>query len=217
MCFNAIPDRVTFLAGVLDSEIKAKERKAPQRRQRNVEDNVKEVQPEQVEHAKKDVDQLSAAEKTMHDMKKRLKKRGKEEYLKNVERAKANNEDLSKVQETGSEIDGIQFLFNPKSFTQTVENIFQFSFMIKKGEAEIGIRSKMDSNASSSSPGLPCGLYVKARKGDEQSAPETTQSVLSFTMRDWKMLCEAHGLENGDMPHRTGSKHQPHHKKSPVS
>jgi len=209
VCFNAVPDRVGFLAGVLDSEIKAKERKAPQRRQRTSQDDVKEVQPEQVQQSKTDVDQLSAAEKTMHDLRRKLKNRCKEKYVQNKERAQANNDDLSKLQETGSEIDGIQFLFNPNSFTQTVENIFHFSFLIKKGEAEIGIRNKLDSTDYAQS-----GLYVKARKSDSELSHESTQSVLSFTMRDWKKLCQSHGLKQGDLPHRTGSKHQPHHKKT---
>ena len=139
------------------------------------------VQPEQVEgNEAQDADKLSATEKTMKDMRKKLHERAKQAI-------EENNE---------TDIDGIQYLFNPKSFTQTVENIFHFSFMIKKGDAGIAVRPKMANNSGGSS-----GLRVAPRAVQDDDPPPT-QAVCSLTMQDWRQLCQAYDLKQGDLPHR---------------
>lgn len=181
ICFNAIPENVTFLAGSLDSQQDIQIKNARKPRQKEVVDDSKEEEPEAVKNSKADADQLSAAEKNMKQLKQVLKARAKEQEAKNKSK----------------EIDGVQFLFNPESFTQTVENIFNFSFLIKKGDAEIGIDKKKS-------------LYVKPQckpTDDRIHEYSPTQAILSFTMRDWKRILMEHGEVTGDLPHRTGSKH----------
>lgn len=185
ICYNAIPDRVSFLAGSLDSLAEMKTKLARKTRQKETIDEAKEEEPEAVQNNKSDADQLSAAEKNLKLMKQVLKTRSRQEAEKQGRKS--------------APVDGVSFLFNPNSFTQTVENIFNFSFLIKKGEAEIGVRDDI-------------GLYVlpKHRPSDEDfqnSQTSATQAVVSFTMSDWRRLVKAHGLTKGDLPHRTGSKH----------
>jgi len=116
ICFNALPDRVAFLAGSLDVELAVKKKKTPKKRVKHVEEEAEEVNPERVnnnETRSDAADKLSAMEKNMRQLKKKL----------NKEHAKA-------VKEEGEDgIDGVKFLVNPKSFTQTVENIFNFTFL----------------------------------------------------------------------------------------
>jgi len=146
--------------------------------------NVEEIQPEQVTTRTKDSDNLSAVEKAMKSMSKKLTQRIKEDH--------------GGVVRDTDDIDGIQFLFNPESFTQTVENIFNYSFLVKDGKGAIFVRDQMEA----SQEGKPPGLRVGPRHNDSVNLQKHTQSVCSFTMSDWRKLCEAHNLEQGDLPTR---------------
>jgi non-structural maintenance of chromosomes element 4 len=200
ICFNALPERVTFLAGALDQEVTLKQKAVRKPREKQAVDQSEEVKPESVQNdkGKTDADKLSAMEKAMITLRKKLEKRNEEELAKSTGNTR------------NPEIDGVQFLFNPKSFTQTVENIFNFSFMIKKGAAAIGVRQNVlnsaDSNDSSASLS---GLYVSLRSSDPDPDAGTppTQAVCCFTMRDWRNLVAKQRLEKGDVPHRTGTRH----------
>ena len=90
---------------------------------------------------------------------------------------------------------GVKFLFNPKSFTQTVENIFNVSFIVKHGQGEIGIRSLddckalgIDENENSIDDDddpfrlLP-GPYVKARDSKKKIKGSVRQAVVALNMR----------------------------------
>mmetsp|Transcript_35503 Transcript_35503/g.47659 ORF Transcript_35503/g.47659 Transcript_35503/m.47659 type:complete len:120 (+) Transcript_35503:98-457(+) len=104
----------------------------------------------------------------------------------------------------GSDIDAVQYLFNPKSFTQTVENIFHFSFLVKKGSAGIFVRSKEDSEKYG---GAKAGPVVRAVGGGAEKPPPK-QAIVALNMKDWKDLCQQFEVKKGDIPHRTGSKHE---------
>jgi non-structural maintenance of chromosomes element 4 len=196
ICFNALPERVTFLAGALDQQLPVKVRAARQPRVKDAIHDEAEVKPESVDANgnKGDADKLSAMEKAMRHIRKKLKARSVEETAANP---------AGEVEEY-PDIDGVRFLFNPKSFTQTVENIFNFSFLIKKGEAEIGVRPPLERRRS------PTGAFVAYRTYDPESPHmECTQAVCRFTMADWRHLCQKQadsGLENWDLSNRTGSR-----------
>jgi non-structural maintenance of chromosomes element 4 len=201
ICFNALPERVTFFAGALDQEVTVKVRAARQPRVKEATSEEAEVKPEAVENKnnKGNADDLSAMEKAMRAIRKKLTARSMEEIN--------TNPGTNELSDQHPDIDGIQFLFNPTSFTQTVENIFNFSFLIKKGEAEIGVRPPLRRRS-------PTGAYVAYRtfNPDEQTA-ECTQAVCVFTMADWRRLCAKQAAASpeqhfvGDLPHRKGTRH----------
>jgi hypothetical protein len=212
ICFNALPEGVSFLAGPLDAQLKEPtEKKARVVRQRAVAEAGEEVKPEQVQagekNKKENVDQLSAL---LKQMKKKLNHRCVSQMATNRERAAGDETAEQLLQETGMEIDGVQYLFNPDSFTQTVENIFHYSFLIKKGEAAIGVRSRRSQALEESSPTSSGftqhqGLYVKPAALNDHR-PENRQAVVAFTMKDWRALVQGYDLQQGDLPHRTASK-----------
>ena len=114
ICFHALPERVSFLAGSLDVEVALKKKKERKQRVRHVEEEAEEVNPENVNNneARGDAaDKLSAMERNMRQLKHKLKKK------------------YQRAAQEGADIDGVKFLFNPRSFTQTVENIFNFTFL----------------------------------------------------------------------------------------
>ena len=220
ICFNAIPERVTFLAGALDHQVTMKVRAVRQARVKNTINDEVEVKPETVDNTtnKGDADKLSAMEKAMRVIRKKLKTRSLEEAEKGAS-ADKNGSD-----ENNPDIDMVRFLFNPQSFTQTVENIFNFSFLIKKGEAEIGVRPTKSLGNSNST--TPSGGFVAYRNFEGSSLNDdpnddmtstATQAVCRFTMADWRRLCQQQAVaagsgttgsfEQGDLPHRTGTKH----------
>jgi hypothetical protein len=175
---------VTFLCGPLDAAPVSKKKQERKERRKQKDDDVEVVKPEQVKEGEQEGDpnKLSATEKTIKSMERTLKKKVKE------------SSDLGK----GLEIDGAKFLCNPNSFTQTVENIFHFSFLIKKGGAKIGIRKSAGLGERSKR-----GLYVSSaapNKDSDSTAPPNKQSVMTFTMRDWRAMCK--GMKEGDLPNR---------------
>jgi non-structural maintenance of chromosomes element 4 len=183
VCFCAVPFGLSFLAGALDAEVR--QRAKPKKRAKKADDGpkekVEETRPEEVINNKSDGDKLSAMEKLNRKVKSRLESRSKEEIAKGIADPK---------------LDAVRFLFNPKSFTQTVENIFTYSFLIKKGNAAIGVRADHDDNNN----GGDKSLFVEWTKAETVNGP-ARQSVCSFTMADFRRLTE--GVDEYDMPNRS--------------
>ena len=156
VCFNALPSNVNFLYGPLDAEYKVKERKKAERKPKVTEqEEVEEEQPEDVDQTQKkesDGNELSAVEEHMTTIAKTLKKRSKEEMRKAKEREEefiskigVDDDDViekqvKKFAKETQKVNAVQNLFNPQSFTQTVENVFHFSFLIKHNKASIEVR-----------------------------------------------------------------------------
>lgn len=184
VCFNALPGRVAFLCGPLAADPTLKKKRERKERRRAEVDLIEAVKPKEVEEGEQEGDpnKLSATEKTIKQMEKSLKKRVKENM----------NAGLS------PEIDACKFLCNPRSFTQTVENIFHFSFLVKKGQAGIKFNDGVVERRGDRTPGLVV-TTINGRGSDGDTGAQT-QSVLTFTMRDWRAMCE--GITEGDLPHR---------------
>jgi non-structural maintenance of chromosomes element 4 len=209
-CFNAVPSDVCFLNGPLQKDAPPVQRKVAQQQRRQVpQEEAVEERPEDVQgHTEKDDNKLSAIEKSMHDMAKELKNKVDHQYRENKRKLEqAFGKDKSaipmdiqkKFKKYGVEIDAIQFLFNPRSFTQTVENIFHYSFLVKKGTGAIALRDEKGLNIEGiqTKPGLKL-KYVS----EDKMAPIARQSILSLTMHDWRALCDVYQVEDGGLPHR---------------
>lgn len=230
VCFNSVPSRVTFLVGPVENGRVPEKRKVRTIRQKKAveESEAEEEEPEELaKKERKSADQLSQADRNLKQMRSYLiKKSGAAQKVNKLryDEVKENEPDhkaMAKKQltEQGNQIDFVRFLVNPKSFTQTIENIFNFSFLVKKGEAKITMRklassplgdsqgSSQGSNSNSNinNPlNLPMsGCFVTVGEGEQDT---TKQCVIPFSMKDWRRVCEAYDLEACDIPHRTGTK-----------
>jgi len=219
-CFNSVPTNVvSFLNGPMDAEYTPKVRKKPERRKPVEEEEDEEEISRQEKNEPSASDKLSAVEKHMVAIDQILKKRCRSELKRKVEameselkemKPEEKKKTISKLQRK-ADICAIQYLFNPRSFTQTVENIFNFSFLIKKGSARISVRQDEKNDQDDEESG-------KTRKGTrpvvthmmmKKNVVQPKQAIVSLDMQDWKDLCQSFNVRKGDIPHRTGSRHAP--------
>jgi hypothetical protein len=206
ICFNAIPSRVSFLNGPLQDGVTLQVKQRVQRQRPVEEDTTEEAKPEDVLQGAqtKDCDQLSAVEQSMKVLEKVLHKQVRKTYTNHKKRLLDEHDgelppEVSKrLKKHGTDLCAIQYMFNPTSFTQTVENIFHYSFLIKKGSAQIALREKLSEFG-------PAGPVVKY-KDENSHRPQPKQCIATLTMKDWRELCAAYQVEKGDVPNRTGSK-----------
>ncbi|KAI3335418.1 Nse4 C-terminal-domain-containing protein [Ustulina deusta] len=96
------------------------------------------------------------------------------------------------LRDTGG-IDLLKFVINPKSFGQTVENMFYISFLIRDGAVQI----EFDDN------GLPS---LQPTAGQDPSAPKRDakrhQAVLSIDMHMWRDIIDAFDITEPIIEHR---------------
>ena len=84
----------------------------------------------------------------------------------------------------------VKLMLNPKSFTQSAENLLALSFRVKSMEAKI----KNDEH------GLP---VVDTIRNQAAAAPSTKQSIVSFSMKDWKTMVKTFDVRDSDcVPNR---------------
>jgi non-structural maintenance of chromosomes element 4 len=216
VCFNALPSNVTFLNGPLQDgqeEFQVQQRASRTQRQR-AEENVEEERPEDVEgHTARGADHLSAVQKNITDVATTLQKKVDRTFNKNKAKLKelyGSLEDIpdkvKKKLKKNPDVCGVELLFNPKSFTQTVENIFHYSFLVKQGVAGLTIKKERKITDGVTLPAGPSVVYHKTDGGTLPVSPK--QAILSLTMKDWRDMIQAYEVEKSDVPHRTGSKFQ---------
>lgn len=110
-------------------------------------------------------------------------------------------------------IDLMRFVVNPKSFAQTVENIFYVSFLIRDGRIEIDF-DEFDLPALgelpfSSGPQEPSLTLLAApvdREADEDGTVRHSaskhQAILSMDMKTWREIIEVFNLKESMIAHR---------------
>ncbi|KAK3044825.1 hypothetical protein LTS18_000254, partial [Coniosporium uncinatum] len=92
------------------------------------------------------------------------------------------------------ELSYFQFVLNPYSFGQTVENIFYVSFLVKEGQAEIG----------KDQHGLPTLSYQTPRTIEEQRQQHISknQAIISMDYQSWEELIDLLDIKVPLIPHR---------------
>lgn len=89
-----------------------------------------------------------------------------------------------------SPINLFEFVINPRSFGQTIENIFYLSFSVQLARAKVTV----DAN------GLPVVTYIDTLSEDEQKL-ENKQCVLEITMNQWEVCFISCYVETNDVRH----------------
>lgn len=212
VCFNAIPSQVSFLNGPLvdgNEEVNVKQR-AKRIRNTQPESDAEEERPEDIKgHTARGANQLSAVKENIENVKIALKKKVDSTYH---ARKKAmietyGGEDkiperIKKKIKRNRDVNAIELLFNPKSFTQTVENLYHYSFLVKDGTATLDVRENkvLDKESGVQLEGGPVVKYIVKRN----DPPPPRQAIVNLTMEDWKNLCEAYEVESSGVPHREG-------------
>lgn len=161
-CMRTTP-RVSFMLGAVEKEVKER-KKAEKTARKGVKDTEAKMETPDEIKAGDEVEQTKdATQLRIEAMEKAIRKLP----LKN-----------------GGTADIIRFLVNPNSFTQTVENFFDFSFLIRNGA--VGLTQDKETG------------QLLARKTDETEASEVSghgnQCILSLDMHEWEELCEVYEL-----------------------
>jgi len=213
VCFNAVPSQVSFLNGPLvdgNEEIQVKQR-AKRVRNTQTESDAEEERPEDVKgHTARGEDQLSAIQKNMADVKHALEVKVDRNY--NSKKRQLGRkyggvdsipERMKKKLKKHNDVCAIELLFNPKSFTQTVENMYHYSFLVKEGNGSLQVRDNkiLDKDKGIQLEGGPVVKYIKSVNGDKVVS-QPRQAVINLTMEDWKDLVEAYDVKSSDVPHR---------------
>ncbi|KAL7913545.1 Nse4 C-terminal domain-containing protein [Trichoderma velutinum] len=92
-------------------------------------------------------------------------------------------------------IDLMRFVVNPKSFGQTIENLFYVSFLIRDGRVEIDFDEH----------GLPALAPVDRERDDTEAIRQATskhQAILSMDMETWQDIIDTMGITEPMIEHR---------------
>jgi hypothetical protein len=196
--FFAVPSHVQFLNGPLQADFQPRERVVVvrQRRKASQEDGVEEEHPEE-QKAKKN-GQASASEKAVRKIYETLKRKHdsiEEQNEGSVEGLPVDQKQTAKkrIKEEGrDQVDATRLLVNPQSFTQTVENIFHFSFLVNSAKARIDVVNDR-----------PVVAPTSELEQDSDDRPPARQAIVAFTMQDFRRICRANKLNKGYVPHRS--------------
>jgi len=223
VCFSSLPSNAWFLYGPLDSEYKPKERKKAERRKRQTadDDEVELENPDDVEQKDKkkcDGNELSAVEKHISVIRKTVDKVCRKANDDAKERVDSFKESIGEEEDERtakklvkrylkeqSHISAVNALFNPRSFTQTVENVFHFSFLVKEGAASIHARGTDVAAKYDAEPG-PVLCKANAPSPETGANKQNTQAVIRLNMRDWRDMVNAYKVEESHIPHRENGK-----------
>ncbi|ETN41993.1 uncharacterized protein HMPREF1541_03932 [Cyphellophora europaea CBS 101466] len=85
-----------------------------------------------------------------------------------------------------------KFCINPRSFGQTVENLFYVSFLIKEGKAGLGYDSQ----------GMPTIQAAAERPLAERQEKERKQAVFTMSFEMWEEIVQSFGIKESIIPHR---------------
>ncbi|KAI9352182.1 Nse4 C-terminal-domain-containing protein [Obelidium mucronatum] len=108
---------------------------------------------------------------------------------------------IMKVLQKKGPINFFEFVINPGSFSQSVENIFYVSFLIRDGHVSIDIED-----------GQPvlCPVKPSDSEGDESGASKKQQKqhIVELSYDSWKDIIETYGISETVIPTRAKSDEQ---------
>jgi hypothetical protein len=192
VCFNKVPAEVTFLSGPLEQDHAVRLRRKPRVRPERMDDVVEE-KPEDVQTTSSDR-HTGIGELQIHQMRDILQKECEQAGWSQLQdlshQLPPEQEGISgKEFNAGAygEVDGLSFVLNGNSFTQTVENIFNLSFFVKEGEVEMNLRDD--------------GVKLKVLSPEEQEKQKKNpcrQTITSLNMREWRQLCDFKGIGSAE-------------------
>ncbi|KAG7396998.1 Non-structural maintenance of chromosomes element 4 A [Phytophthora boehmeriae] len=160
-CFRSVPE-ISFLFGLMDTEVVRKERKRARRAQEDV--DAREAQPTEYTNKK---DKKDAQARRLEVLQTTLTNGARRQQM-------------------------FEVLVNKKSFTQTVENLFDTSFLVRNSSVEIGVDEDT---------GLP---YLQNHEAEDNAdLPPSTQSIISITPDQWAQIAQLSGREEPVLGHRT--------------
>eukprot|EP00211_Chloroparvula_japonica_P007481 CAMPEP_0119159124 /NCGR_PEP_ID=MMETSP1310-20130426/53606_1 /TAXON_ID=464262 /ORGANISM="Genus nov. species nov., Strain RCC2339" /LENGTH=339 /DNA_ID=CAMNT_0007151753 /DNA_START=57 /DNA_END=1076 /DNA_ORIENTATION=+ len=105
--------------------------------------------------------------------------------------------EVEKVLQKQNEIDFYELVADPKSFSQTVENIFHFSFLVKEGTA--GLQASEDGRLVARATQPP-----SEEASTQQGKTDRQQCILTIDYKTYQQALEQKHLQNKDsvIPHR---------------
>ncbi|KAL8920688.1 MAG: hypothetical protein Q9172_004402 [Xanthocarpia lactea] len=197
--YNLRPPMPSFLLGPL--AVQKKMRKQTQRRERLQKRDPKDaVRPEEIKA--KDLEQaensnLSTLCKNIHRLLMEKTWEGQSALNGVVEAGGSEAEYTAEAKRHGLTENGqmsfFPFVINPKSFGQTVENLFYVSFLIRDGDVQVG----------SSDDSLPTLIPRERRSRDEQATgTQKHQAVFHLDFDTWEDLIDAFDINHSIIPHR---------------
>lgn len=203
ICFNSLPRHVNFLYGPLDADYEEKKRAARRKRVRE-EDDIEDERPMEEDHSHRrrggTGNELCAVERhmktTFHAVVQKSKAGVEEarsqegEYIALLkrelrhldidERDRIIEEKRTQYMNEAQKVDAVQALFNPQSFTQTVENINHVSFFVRANSAALEVRSAEE--ARKLGLGGP-GPVIRPLTKRQEEPPAVKQAIISLNMR----------------------------------
>ncbi|KAL8669888.1 MAG: hypothetical protein Q9168_005547 [Polycauliona sp. 1 TL-2023] len=198
--YNLRPPMPSFLLGPL--AVQKKIRKQTQHRERLQKRDPRDaVRPEEIKA--KDLEQaensnLSTLCKNIHRLLQDKTWEGQSALNGVVEASGSETEYTAAAKKHGLAENGqmsfFPFVINPKSFGQTVENLFYVSFLIRDGDVQVG----------QSEDTLPTLIPRERRSRDEQQATGTQkhQAVFHLDYDTWEDLIDAFDIKDSIIPHR---------------
>ncbi len=213
VCFNAVPGRINFLNGPLvDGNEIAKQRVKSDQYNHN-ESDLEEERPIDVQgHTERGANRLSAVDGNIQNVERTLIAKVKRRYESN-KRAIAEAfggkdaipKRVKKDLKRNKDVCAIGLLFDPKSFTQTVENIYNYSFLVKEGKASLKVRNELVLGKDKDIyrlDGGPVASYISSHDKNKKSPPKPRQAIVSLTMEDWKNLVDAYDVKESAVTRR---------------
>lgn len=123
---------------------------------------------------------------------------------------------VGKLLAQNSPIDLFSFIINPKSFSQSIENMFSLSFLVKEGRAglyenEQGMQIVRHIDQEDPSSSIPANLRTQTQASSGQGNDtqverdgweERQQGVMTLDMATWTEAIDILELQHSIIPHR---------------